>query len=809
MNEQLLRGPENTSTLIGVILRFRVDDVAVTADIKRMFHQVYVAPEDSGALCYLWWPNGDLSKKPKTYQMLVHIFGAKSSPSVAGYALRKTAKDNEQDFSSEVIDAVFKDFYVDDLLKSYGDSGHAVDVSRQLQELLARGGFQLAKWMSNHRNVLSAFPVEERAPHVKDLDLKFDNLPLDRALGIHWDVEQDTINFVFGKGEQSENRKGVLSLIATVYDPLGFASPLLLPGREINQELCKMKFSWNDELPEDLCVRWRNWREGLITLQGFSIPRCFKPRDFGKVVRAELHHFADASQEHGYGTASYLRLINDQGQIHCSFVIGKSRVRPLKSAVTVPKLELTAATLATRINKVVMKELEGRLKIDSITFWTDSMIVLKYIANESRRFVTFVANRVAAIRQESEPSQWRHVRSELNPADHASRGIKASETRKLERWKCGPEFLWKDNKEWPPQPAEALEDLLESEEGVKKEKTTVGAAIVQKDFWSSLFERYSKWDRLRRIVAWLIRVFHRTLCSQLQTKVNRNPMRSLKCSPMPLSVHDVAEAEKRILKFVQVQSFPSEVDKNPMTGQLARLKPFKDEEVLRVGGRLKHSDLKYDAKYPMILPSKHPVTEMIIRHHHDLNGHVGSYQVLAEIRQRFWIVNGISSVKRVLRKCHVCRRQNAKLGEQVTAPLPVVRVSSDSHRIIYPFAAVGLDYFGPLYVKNGPNTRSKRNMSPNKRYGCIFTCLRYRAVHLELAEDLTTDSFINAVLRFVGRRGPPTVIYSDNGSNFRGAEVDVIRALQAWDQEKIQATLTQRGIEWRFNPPAASHQGGV
>ena len=200
---------------------------------------------------------------------------------------------------------------------------------------------------------------------------------------------------------------------------------------------------------------------------------------------------------------------------------------------------------------------------------------------------------------------------------------------------------------------------------------------------------------------------------------------------------------------------------------------------------------------------------MIIRHHHDLNGHVGSYQVLAEIRQRFWIVNGISSVKRVLRKCHVCRRQNAKLGEQVTAPLPVVRVSSDSHRIIYPFAAVGLDYFGPLYVKNGPNTRSKRNMSPNKRYGCIFTCLRYRAVHLELAEDLTTDSFINAVLRFVGRRGPPTVIYSDNGSNFRGAEVDVIRALQAWDQEKIQATLTQRGIEWRFNPPAASHQGGV
>ena len=215
-----------------------------------------------------------------------------------------------------------------------------------------------------------------------------------------------------------------------------------------------------------------------MSLQDFSIPRCFKPGGFGKVARAEIHHFADASQEHGYGTASYLRLINDQVQIHCSFVKGKSRVKPLKSAVTVPKLELTAATLATRIKKVVVKELEGRLKIDSITYWTDSMIVLKYIANESRRFVTFVANRVAAIRQESEPSQWRHVRSELNPADYASRGIKASETKKLERWKSGPEFLWKDNEQWPPQPAEVAEDLLESDEGVNREKITIGVPCM-------------------------------------------------------------------------------------------------------------------------------------------------------------------------------------------------------------------------------------------------------------------------------------------------------------------------------------------
>ena len=272
---------------------------------------------------------------------------------------------------------------------------------------------------------------------------------------------------------------------------------------------------------------------------------------------------------------------------------------------------------------------------------------------------------------------------------------------------------------------------------------------------------------------------------------------------------EVDKAEKKIVQFVQNQSFASEHKETVINGRLTRLKPLEDEGILLVGGRLNHSDLPYDAKHPMILPAKHPVAGLIVLHYHQLNGHVGSYQVLAEIRQRFWIVNAVSTIKRVLSKCHMCKRQSAKLGEQITGPLPVVRVSSDSHRIIYPFAAVGLDYFGPLYVKMAPKTRSKRDSSLNKRYGCIFTCLRYQAVHIEVAEDLSTNSFISATLRFVGRRGPPTVNYSDNGTNFRGAELDVVKALNAWDQEKIQASLTRRGIDWKFNPPAASHQGGV
>ena len=665
--------------------------------------------------------------------------------------------------------------------------------------------------MSNEREVLDAFPPEHHAPAVKDLDLNLNSLPMDRALGIHWDVEADTFNLVVSGKSQPETRKGVMSSIATIYDPLGLVGPLILPGREINQELCRLKYDWNDSLPDELAVKWRDWKKGLASLTSYSIPRSFTPRDFGEVERAELHHFADASEGHGYGTVTYLRFVNKEGGIYNSFVIGKSRVRPLRSGISVPKMELTAATLLIKMDKLITKELEGRIKIHSVTFWTDSMIVLRYIFNETRRFITFVANRVAVIREGSKPSQWRHVRSEVNPADLASRGIKASETEKLEVWKHGPDFLWKDSKEWPQQPADLHQELSDQDEGVKKEKITINACTEKEDFWSTLFERYSMWEKLRRVVAWVIRAAHILL--QLRTKLVASTVSPAKSEgKIPhLLLSDVEEAERRIVKNVQNQTFPEELSSpNLSKSPLAKLKPFVNDGVLRVGGRLDRADLSYDAKHPMILPGKHRVTEMIILHYHFAYGHVGPYQLLAETRQHFWIVNGVSSIRRVLRRCHECKRQNAMVGEQITAPLPAVRVSSDSHQLIYPFAAVGIDYFGPLYVHAGPLTRSMRkNPKLHKRYGCIFTCLRYRAVHIELASDLTTDSFINAVTRFVARRGPPRVIYSDNGSNFRGAETDVVHALKTWDQERIGRELLRRDIQWYFNPPAASHQGGV
>ena len=188
--------------------------------------------------------------------------------------------------------------------------------------------------MSNEREVLNAFPPEHRGPALKHLDLNINSLPMDQALGIHWDVEADTFNLVVSNKSQSNTRKGILSSIATNYDPLGLVGPLILPGREINQELCRLKYDWNDRLPEELTVKWRDWKRGLGSLTSCSIPRPFTPLGFGKGERAEFHHFADASEDHRYGPVTYLRFVNKEGNIHNSFVMGKSRVKPLRSGIS-------------------------------------------------------------------------------------------------------------------------------------------------------------------------------------------------------------------------------------------------------------------------------------------------------------------------------------------------------------------------------------------------------------------------------------------------------------------------------------------
>ena len=216
---------------------------------------------------------------------------------------------------------------MDDYLKSVRTRHDARLLVKMLTELLSRGGFSLTKWMSNDRQVLTSIPPSRRAKSVVNLDL--DEMPTEHALGVQWKVQTDEFCFKVIVKERPPTRRGILSVASLVYDPLGFLAPFTLSAKLILQELCRKTIGWDEKVEGQALSDWKDWLAALPELSEVAVRRCCKPDSFGEVSHAQVHHFSDASQC-AYGKASYLCMIDTDGNIHCSFVIGKSRLAPLK-----------------------------------------------------------------------------------------------------------------------------------------------------------------------------------------------------------------------------------------------------------------------------------------------------------------------------------------------------------------------------------------------------------------------------------------------------------------------------------------------
>ena len=316
-----------------------------------------------------------MSKLIVEYRMIIHLFAASSSPGCANFGLKRAADDGEAEFGEDAANYIRNNFYMDDGLTSVASVEQAVSLIERSRALCATAGLRLHKFISNKRDILQRMPESERAKSLKEVDLRVDPLPLEKVLGIIWCIEMDVFNFHIELRDGPLMRRGMLSTISSIFDPVGFLAPVLLEGKRILQDLFKENASWDDLVPDHLGIRWRNWRQDLSNLDNFEVQRCLKPDTFGVTEKIELHHFFDAS-ETGYGECSYIRIINQLGKIHCSFVMGKARVAPLKH-VSVPRLELTAKISAF---------LERELKYESIThyYWVDSKVVIAYIQNEAK-----------------------------------------------------------------------------------------------------------------------------------------------------------------------------------------------------------------------------------------------------------------------------------------------------------------------------------------------------------------------------------------------------------------------------------------
>ncbi|NP_001410306.1 uncharacterized LOC100150025 [Danio rerio] len=772
LNDFLLPGPTLSPSLLAVLLRFREHPVAISSDIRGMFHQVRLLPGDMPLLRFLW---RDLKPDlpPDVYQWQVLPFGTTCSPCCASYALQTHVINHSQpgDRFREVIE---KSFYVDNCLHSLHSPKEAKDLVDGLCALLASGGFELRQWASNCPSVITHLPPESRSSTC-ELWLSQDQQDVhESTLGLQWHCQTDTLRYKHrARSSAPVTMRHIYRVLASQYDPLGYIIPYTTRAKILVQRLWDKKRDWDDpHLPEDLLALWHEWEKELSGLEEISLARCYSLSEVDHAsCKYEIHIFCDASEQ-AYGSVAYLRIEHKEGEVEVAFVAARSRVAPRKQQ-SIPRLELCAALSGAQLSQLLNTELT--VPIHSTTLWSDSTTVLMWLTSSSCRYKVFVGTRVAEIQEMTASAVWRYVRSSDNPADDITRGKSLQNLSRDSRWSQGPSFLKLPSESWPEQPHLAAEgpnsELRKSSFSVLVTTTAPSAKLQH---FNTLTECLNAYGQELHGAAY-------TSSAELQKDVQR-----------------------AVLRQAQAESFPEEL-RLLMSGKsvssksrLLTLSPELDAAtgLIRVGGRLRHCEvLEADTIHPVVLDPRHPVTLLIIRDYDERLHHPGTERLFAEIRRTYWILRGREAIRRYQHQCTECKKWRGRPEVPLMADLPLTR-----QRYFRPvFYSTGMDCFGPFVIKIG-----RRN---EKRWGIVFKCMTTRAVHLDLLSSIDSDSFLMALRRFIARRGNPHELLCDQGTNFKGGERELNEAFAAL-QSELQNHLAVQQIKFTYNPPSAPHFGG-
>ncbi|CAK9816560.1 hypothetical protein ANTQUA_LOCUS9005 [Anthophora quadrimaculata] len=775
LNDTLLVGPTLQDNLVALTLRFRFHKYVLTADIAKMYRQINLHNNDRKYHKILWREN---SNDPiKTFQLNTVTYGTASAPFLAVRTLHQLAQDEG---TNHPIGAniLRRDFYVDDVLTGSDSIKEAVAIRNDLISLLARGGFELRQWMSNAPELLQELQSQNTNEHV--------TLSINEAkkiLGLYWNARHDTLGYNIKHIESTGKitKRVILSRIAQLFDPLGLVGPIIVQAKIIMQSLWKQQLNWDESVPQDIHTAWIAFQSQLPLIHNISFPRRVISGDHKHI---QLHGFCDASEK-AYGACIYIRTTHHDNSHFTQLVCSKSRIAPLKTQ-TLPRLELCAAALLIKLYTIVVKSVN--ISFQQEVFWSDSMITLHWINTAPHTLKPFVANRISKIQNSSKPSQWRHIPSEHNPADILSRGANPAVFMETNTWFQGPSWINQSEDTWP-------QHKLQEINIPDKRKVVMLSTTSQPD--SHIFDKFSSFSTLTRVIAYCLRFHHNS----------RNETRHTG----PLSTDELKNAQTRIIKTLQHKAFSNERDalsKNNDYNKAVRIKalcPFIDQDgLIRVGGRLAHSQLPYQTKHQLLIPQDHHITRLIIREAHVKHGHSGVQGTLHAVRQKYWPINGKTSVKSVIQKCITCHKL-----KPISLDYPMGQFPKNRVTVNRPFLIAGVDYCGPIHIKE----RKHRNLKKIKVYIAVFVCFSTKAVHIELVSDLTSDAFLAALRRFFARRGKSSDIYSDNATNFLGADRELretLRTILAETQDSpIHNYLLSQNTRWHFIPPRSPHFGGL
>ena len=604
---------------------------------------------------------------------------------------------------------------------------------------------------------------------------------------------------------------------------MGFISPITFHGKVFLQNLWKHDLKWDECLPQSLCQEWNKIIGTLEHIAAIKIPRLIGTHEQDPVH--EVLIFCDASIK-SYAAVVYIRIISQHG-IQSNLMFSKMRLAPVTSSrgqkgkkckdITLPRLELLAVLIGVRAGNFVTKEL--KLPISKRILWTDSECVLHWMKT-TKPLPLFVENRIIEIRKEKDIT-FCYIPSNQNPADYATRGLTVPEIVDANLWWHGPGWLISNEVDWPrwnfPDiTPERLEQCMErgGKQGsqIIYEIANVVREESKADYLSPLTideHKCSSLRKLLRITVYCFKFIDARVLSKCSTGLKEKALGKCKIlkrvfndmKTNSIYSHEIKNAMLIWIYVIQRRRFPDvfkaiqKHHRNCLQQQLG-LK-VDDDGILRCHGRFANATMNEGTKYPKLLPRYEHFTNLLICEVHQRLIHAGVAHTLSQIREEYWIPQGRVQVKSVISKCLICRRhEGPSFCLPNMPPWPQERMSKCD-----PFQFIGLDYLGPLYVKQGTELK--------KLWVCLFTCLTIRAIHLEWVLDLTANQFLNCLRRFVSRRGRPDSIISDNAPQFKLTKTTLDKQWrQVFKDKGVLNYVSTEGIKWSFTTALAPWQGG-
>ena len=772
LNDCLSRGPNLVEDLAGVFLRFRMNPIAFVADIERAYVQLALNPVDRDVTRFLWVKN---VHEAVTDQNIIEfrfcrvIWGIISSSFLLAFAITY----HLQKENNEICKDILKNIYVDNLASGTSCVNDAELYYRKTKATFLSMSMNMCKWNTNSKSLYDSINVNDRCSDEKV-----------KVLGMIWNTKSDSLNLMkIDLNVRQLTKRNILKVIGSFYDPLGMFAPLMLLPKLFIQNLWRLKFGWDDLLSEDLQTKWKKISHNLEGLHDISISRCIDNLHCQDKCK-RLVVFVDASKD-AYATSIYLKVGNGNLS-NVDLVFSKNRLVPMNVKLSIPRLELMGVVIGCRAAKYLYEQL-GLTSKDVILF-TDSKCAIEWIRT-NKKLSRFVNSRVAEIHDYS--IKITYVKSEDNPADIATRGSTVNEIKCNKLWWNGPDWLKLSEEDWP-QYLYDIEDetrlsITKEEMGNKVLYETGLVAEESKDESNMLLGinimRFATYVKLLRVTAWCLR-FIANSKSQIPVKGVLTPQ-------------ELKFANNLWIKFVQRFNFLKTIDAliDDKPDQLvSKLGLYLDVDgIIRCGGRFR---MVHDN--PVLLPKKGYFTRLVILKYHRQLLHAGVKHTLAAVRDQYWILQGRSAVQSCIRQCLICIHwEGGPFKTPPFAPFPKSLLQIDDK----PFQYVGLDYLGPLLVNN-----EQRLI---KNWICLFTCLKIRAVHLELVETLSAKSFLLCMRRFIARRGTPAMIISDNGSQIKlGSNVIQNIWSKSQDNDDVQSFVADKGISWKFVTEHAPWQGG-